>query len=180
MNGTLIRRCVAGPRQYLPTKELHEDGGTMTHVDDRTAAKETTHWSEPMERPKRTIGQKISQAAQAIERLQTKCGRKWVAVFMNEDTIVIALHGSLTLQEKALAQSPAGAAQVRQLFANASGILLRKIKSITGMEVRNTTVEIEPKTGSVVQLFTTDTAGGDFPISPGELASAMELGQISR
>jgi hypothetical protein len=33
----------------------------------------------------------------------------------------------------------------------------RKIKSITGM-----TAEIEPKTGHVVQIFTTDTVGDEF------------------
>jgi hypothetical protein len=31
------------------------------------------------------------------------------------------------------------------------------------MEVRDTTGEIEPTTGSVVQVFTTDTMGGGFP-----------------
>jgi hypothetical protein len=88
---------------------------------------------------------------------------------MNEDTIVIALHGSLTAAEKALAQSPAGAAQVwqfhRQMFTNASAALLRRIKSITGMEVRHTTTEIESTTGHVVQIFTTGTAAKDFPLA---------------
>ena len=121
--------------------------------------------------------QKIARAARAFEKRRTKHGRKWVAVFMNEDTIVIALHGSLTAAEKALAQSLAGAAQVRefhrQLFANASATLLRKIKSITGMEVRDTTAEIEPTTGSVVQVFTTDTVGEDFLLAPGGPAGTV-------
>ena len=103
---------------------------------------------------------------------------KWVAVFMNEDTIVIALHGSLTAQEKALAQSPAGAAQVlefhRQLFANASGPLFQEIKSITGMEVRDTTVEIEKKTGSVVQIFTTNTVAEEFLFASSGSAGTWE------
>jgi uncharacterized protein YbcI len=93
-----------------------------------------------------------------------------VAVFMNEDTIVIALHGSLTIAEKVLAQTPAGAAQVRefhrQLFANGSTTLLQQIRSLTGMEVRDTTVEIEPTTGSVVQVFTTETVGEEFLLAP--------------
>jgi uncharacterized protein YbcI len=113
-----------------------------------------------------TIGQKIAQAASAFEKRRAKQGRKWVAVFMNEDTIVIALHGSLTAAEKALSQSPAGAARVReyhrQMFTDASGVLHRQIKSISGMEVRDTTGEIEAKTGHVVQIFATDTAGNDF------------------
>ena len=87
---------------------------------------------------------------------------------MNEDTIVIALHGSLTAAEKAQSQSLAGAARVwefhRQMFTNASAALFRKIKSITGMEVRDTTAEIDPTTGHVVQIFTTDTVAEDFPL----------------
>ena len=123
-----------------------------------------------MHQSQRTIGQKIARAARAFEKRRTKHGRKWVAVFMNEDTIVIALHGSLTATEKTLAQSPAGAAQVwkfhRQLFATDSATLHRKIKKITGMEVRDTTAEIEPTTGSVVQVFTTDTVGEEFLLTP--------------
>ena len=121
-----------------------------------------------------TIGSKIARAARAFEKRRTTHGRKWVPVFMNEDTIVIALHGFLTAAEKALAQSPAGAAQVREfhrrLFTNVSAALHRKIKKITGMEVRDTTAEIDPTTGSVVQVFTTDTVGEEFPLAPGESA----------
>ncbi len=117
-------------------------------------------------RSQRTIGRRNTRAARAFEKRRTKHGRKWVAVFMNEDTIVIALHGSLTAAEKALAQSPDGATRVRefhrQMFTDASTVLHRKIKRITGMEVRDTTAEIEPKTGHVVLLFTTDTVGDEF------------------
>jgi hypothetical protein len=34
------------------------------------------------------------------------------------------------------------------------------------MEVRDTTAEIEPTTGSVVQVFTTDTVGEEFLLAP--------------
>jgi uncharacterized protein YbcI len=112
-------------------------------------------------------GQKIARAARTFEKRRTKHGRKWGAVFMNEETIVMALHGSLTAAETALAQSPARPAQVRefhrQLFANVSATLLQKIKSITGMEVR----EIEPTTGSVVQGFTTNTVVKEFLLALG-------------
>lgn len=127
--------------------------------------------SEPMDLSRRTIGQRIARAARAFEKRQTKHGRIWVVVFMNEDTIVIALHGSLTAAEKAQSQSLAGAARVwefhRQMFTNASAALFRKIKSITGMEVRDTTAEIDPTTGHVVQIFTTDTVGEKFLCVPG-------------
>jgi len=92
-------------------------------------------------------------------------------------TIVIALHGSLTAAEKALAQSPAGATEVRefhrQLLANVCDTLLREIKSITGMAVRDTTAEIERATGSVVQVFTTDTVAEKFLLAPGGPAGTL-------
>jgi uncharacterized protein YbcI len=123
-----------------------------------------------MDKSKGSIGQKIVRAARACEKRQTKQGRKWVVVFMNEDTIVIALHGFLTAAEKVLAHSPAGAAKVRefhrQLFANASATLPRRIKSITGMDVRGTAAEIEPMTGSVVRILTTGTVAEKFLLAP--------------
>jgi osmotically-inducible protein OsmY/uncharacterized protein YbcI len=108
----------------------------------------------------------------AVRKLQTKYGRKWVAVLMNEDTLVVALHGALTAAEQALAQSPAGAAEVRdfhrELFANLSHRLLPKIERIIGMKVEAATAAFEPTTGAVVRLFTTGTSGENFPQTPGE------------
>jgi uncharacterized protein YbcI len=124
-----------------------------------------------MHRSQRTIGQRVAQAAHDFELRRTKHGRKWVAVFMNEDSVMIALHGSLKAAEKTLMRSSAGAAQVRefhgQLFTKDSASLLREIKCITGLEVRETTAEIEPTTSSVVQVFATDTVGVEFLLAPG-------------
>jgi len=82
-------------------------------------------------------------------------------VVLSEDTVVITLHGALSPAEKALAQSPEGAAQVqefhRQLFNNSSEPLRREIKKITGVEVRKATAEVETTTGAVVHAFTTGT-----------------------
>jgi uncharacterized protein YbcI len=112
------------------------------------------------------IGQRIARAARVSERRQSMHWRDWVAVFLNEDTIVVALHGFLTDGEKAQLQSLAGAARVRefhqQLFANDSAILFQRIKRLTGMEVRNATVEFELMTGCVVHLITTDMLGEEF------------------
>lgn len=155
----------------------------MIHVDERISEKKARPEpcrSESVHRSQLTIGEKIAQAAHAFELRRTKHARKWVAVFMNEDTIVIALHGSLTGAEKGLAQSVAGAAEVqefhRQLFADVTALLLRKIKNITGMDVRHTSAEIDLKTGSVVQLFTTDTVGEDFPLAPSGFAETSAPG----
>jgi uncharacterized protein YbcI len=84
-----------------------------------------------------------------------------VTVVLSGDTLVITLHGALSPAEKALAQSPAGAAQVqefhRQLFANSSRALRGEIKRITGVEVREAAAEVEPATGTVVQVYTSGT-----------------------
>jgi hypothetical protein len=65
--------------------------------------------------------------------------------------------------------SPEGAAKVqefhRQLFLNASDTLRQEIKRITGMEVREATAEVEPKTGAVVQVFTSGTMVQVFLLS---------------
>jgi uncharacterized protein YbcI len=72
---------------------------------------------------------------------------------------VITLRGALSLAEKALAQSPAGAAKMqefhRQLFASASEPLRREIKRIIGVEVREATAEVETIPGVVTQVFAT-------------------------
>lgn len=84
---------------------------------------------------------------------------KSVTVVLSEGTLVITLHEALSPAERALARSPAGAAQMqefhRQSFASSSASLRQEIKRITGMEVREATAEIEPASGAVVQAFTT-------------------------
>jgi len=115
-----------------------------------------------MNKPKSTVGQQIAQAAIAFEQLRTgNHAAKSVTVVLSGGTLVITLHDALSPAEKALAQSPAGAAQMqefnRQLFANSSGSLRQEIKRITGMEVREAAAEIESASGAVVQAFTTGT-----------------------
>ena len=115
-----------------------------------------------MNKSKSTMAQQIAQAAIAFEQRRTgNHVPKSVTVVLSEGTLVITLHDALSPAEKAMAQNPAGAAQVqefhRQLFASASDALLQEIKRITGMEVREATAEIETSTGAVVQAFTTGT-----------------------
>ena len=133
-----------------------------------------------MDQSQGTICQKLANAARAFETRRTGHGREWVAVFLNEDTIVVALHGSLSTAEKALAQSPAGTAQVREfhrhLFANLSAPLLQTIKNLTGMKVRYTIAEIDSTTDSVMQIFTTDTVADEFLFIRGGLAGTRVPG----
>jgi uncharacterized protein YbcI len=114
-----------------------------------------------MDKTDPTLAQQLAQVACAFEHQRTGHAPRSVAVVLSGDTLVITLHGALSPAEKALAQSPAGAAQVqefhRQLFANSADALRQEIKRITGVEVREATAEVEPATGTVVQVFTTGT-----------------------
>ncbi len=115
-----------------------------------------------MDRTRSTMAHQIAQAAIAFEQRRTGSHvPRSVTVVLSEGTLVITLHDALSPAEKALARSPAGAAQVqefhRQLFASASDSLRQEIKRITGMEVREATAEVEPASGAVVQAFTSGT-----------------------
>jgi uncharacterized protein YbcI len=108
-----------------------------------------------------TMAHQVAQAATDFVRQTTGHMPRSVAVVLSDNTLVITLHDALTEAEKALARSPAGAAQVqefhRQLFANACAGLRQEIGRITGVEVREAVAEVEPATGTVVQVFTTGT-----------------------
>ncbi len=124
-----------------------------------------------MDKPERTMAQQIALAASAFEEQTTGHVPRSVTVVLNDDTLVITMHGALSPAEKALAESPAGAAQVQkfhqQLFANASEGLRQEIKRITGVEVREATAEVETTTGTVVKVFATGTMVQVFLLARG-------------
>jgi uncharacterized protein YbcI len=106
-----------------------------------------------------TLAQQIADVARVFQQQRTGHAPKVVTVVLSEDTLVVTLHEALTPAEKALARSPAGAAQVqefhRQLFANSTDDMRQAIKRITGRQVREAAAEIETATGTVVHAFTT-------------------------
>lgn len=108
-----------------------------------------------------TMAQQIALAASACEQQRTGIIPTSVTVVQCDGTLVITLHGALSPAERALARTPEGAAQVKEfhrlLFANASDPLRREIRKITGVEVRESTSEIAPASGTVVGVFTTGT-----------------------
>jgi uncharacterized protein YbcI len=112
-----------------------------------------------MDGPTPSVARQIAQVATAFEQARTGHVPTSVTVVLAEDTLVVTLHGVLSSAERALARTPAGAAQVqefhRQLFASASAPLREEIRRITGAEVREATVEVKARTGTVVQVFTT-------------------------
>ena len=104
-----------------------------------------------------TMAQQIGQAALAFEQIRTGHTSESVTVVLSDNTLVITLHGALSRAEKALASTPAGAAQVqefhRQLFRDSANTLSQDIQRITGIEVREDGVEIVTARGTVVQVF---------------------------
>lgn len=108
-----------------------------------------------------TTAHQIALAASAFEQQRTGHVPKSVTVVLREDVLVITLHGALSPAEKALAKSPAAAAQMqeyhRQLFVHSSDLLRQDIKRITGVEVREATATVETVTGAVMQMFATGT-----------------------
>jgi uncharacterized protein YbcI len=124
-----------------------------------------------MDKTNSSMAHQLARAASAFEQQRTGHAPKSVTVVPSKDTLVITLHGALTPAEKAVAQSPAGAAEVqefhRQLFATSAASLRQEIRRITGVEVREAVAEVEPATGTVVQVFTTGTVVQVFLLSHG-------------
>lgn len=114
-----------------------------------------------MDDTKPNLARQVAEAASEFQEQRTGHAPKAVTVVLSQDTLVITLHGALSPAEKALAASPEGAAKVqefhRQLFTTSAEPLRQEIKRITGVAVREAIAEVEPATGSVVQVFTTGT-----------------------
>jgi uncharacterized protein YbcI len=147
-----------------------------------------TLWGgSPMEDLNPSVAQQIARAAIAFQQQRTGHEPKSVAVVLSGDTLLITLHGALSPAEKALAQSPAGAARVqdfhRQLFNDSADSLRQEIKRITGVDVREATAEVEPTSGTVVQAFTTGTVVQVFLLASGVPAGSWSgngLGERSQ
>jgi uncharacterized protein YbcI len=128
-----------------------------------------------MERTQSMVARQLAHAASEFQQKRTGHTPRAVKVVLGEDTLVITLHEALSPAEKVLAQSAAGAAKVqdfhRQLFSSSAESLRQEIKRITGRDVREAAAEVEPTTGSVMQVFTTGTMVQVFLLAPTAVAS---------
>jgi uncharacterized protein YbcI len=106
-----------------------------------------------------TMHQRLAEVASTMQQQRTGHAPQNVTVVLSDDTLVVTLHEALTPAEKALAQSPAGAAKVqefhRQLFNNSCDAFRNEITRITGRRVHEAAAEIDPATGALVHAFTT-------------------------
>jgi uncharacterized protein YbcI len=80
-----------------------------------------------MDRTELTVIQQLAEAARTFQMQQTGRAPSDVTVVMEKDTLIVTLHEALSPAEQALAQSPEGAANLReyhqQLFRNSVGSL---------------------------------------------------------
>ena len=129
------------------------------------------------------IVEQLSRVARRFQEARTGHAPKAVAVVLSEDTLVVTLHDALTPAERALAKSPAGAAQVqefhRQLFANSTAEMRQEFKRITGRQVREAAAEIETATGTVIHAFTTGAMVQVFLLAPSVLPNGTTDGDSS-
>jgi uncharacterized protein YbcI len=115
------------------------------------------------------MAQRIAAAAHDFQVASTGRPPASVTVVLSERTLVITLHEALSAAEKAMAQTPDGAAQVqefhRQLFLSSVATMRYDIQRITGVEVREAAVEVETRTGAVVHAFTSGTVVHVFQLA---------------
>ena len=110
-----------------------------------------------MKKSNATMAQQVAHAASEFQRQCTGHAPQSVRAVLTGETLVITLKKVLSLAELALAMSPAGAAKVqefhRQLFVTSADMLRADIKRITGVEVCESTAEVQSTTGTMVQVF---------------------------
>ncbi len=108
-----------------------------------------------------SMAQRVAQAASDSQRQRTGRAPTSVTAVLSEDTLVVTLHEALSAAEKAVAQTPEGAAKVqefhRQLFLSSVDVLREEIQCITGVAVREAAVEVETAPAAVVHAFTSGT-----------------------
>jgi uncharacterized protein YbcI len=118
-----------------------------------------------------SMAQQIAQAACEFEKRRTGHAPKSVTVVLSDHTLVITLHEALSPAERALAKSPAGAAEMyeyhQRLFAASADALRQEITRITGVEVREAAVEVEPTSGTMVKAFASGTVVQVFVLAGG-------------
>jgi uncharacterized protein YbcI len=98
------------------------------------------------------VAQQLGQAVRDFEQRRTGRLPKLVTLVLEQNTLVVTLHGALSPAEKALASSPAGATEVqefhRQLFNNTADELRQEIERIAAVELHEARVELDFDVGA--------------------------------
>jgi uncharacterized protein YbcI len=134
-----------------------------------------------MIKPPSKMAQEVAQAVMSFQQTTTGHTPKAITVVLSQDTLVVTMHEALSPAERALAQSPAGAAKVqefhRQLFTNSSHSLREEIKRITGVKVQEAVSEVEPTTGAMVCAFASGTMVQVFQLVNGIPRATWDRGE---
>lgn len=121
-----------------------------------------------------TMAQQVAEAVREFQQQQTGQAPRSVTVVLSDNTLFVTLSDALSPAEIALAQTPKGAAQVQEfhqrLFEASAAALKKEIRRITGVEVRESAVEVETTTGTVVHAFASGTMIQVFRLA-GEISS---------
>ena len=108
-----------------------------------------------------SMAQQIAQAASIFEKQRTGIEPTTVSVVLVDETLVVSLRGALSKVEKSFATTPQGASHLqqfhRELFNSSMEPMRQEIERITGVPVREASVEVEPASGAVAQVFPTGT-----------------------
>lgn len=122
-----------------------------------------------MDKSKSTMAEQVARVCCDFQQQRTGHAPKAVTVVLSGDTLVVTLHDALSPAERAVVNSPAGAAQLREfhheLFQNSAGVLQQEIERITGIAVREAAAEVETTTGAVIQVFTSGTMAHVFQLA---------------
>ena len=127
----------------------------------------------------------LAELARQFEQNRTGRTSESVTATLVDDSLVITLRGTLSLAEKDLAQTSAGADQMRelhrQIFLSSCSSLLQEIEVITGVAVRDATSEIATHTGTVVQVFllAAGVAPSTWSESTSEIWAAKQLAEVA-
>jgi uncharacterized protein YbcI len=103
------------------------------------------------------LAREIAEVAAVFERQRTGHAPDSISVMLGGGTLVIAVHGALSPAERAILDSPEGAASVeelqRQLFQTGGDAMRSEIQRITGSPIRVATVDIDRGSGTAIKAF---------------------------
>jgi uncharacterized protein YbcI len=121
----------------------------------------------------------LAQVAIRVQEQRTGRRPSGATAVLSENTLVVTLNDALTPAEKALSQTPQGAAQVqefhRQLFAGSTTEMRQEISNLIGRRVKEAASEVNPATGSVVHAFSTGDMVQVFLLAPDDPPRANGL-----
>ncbi len=129
-----------------------------------------------MEKLDPSVAQQIAQAASAFERRRTGHTPQSVAVILSENTLVITLHGALSPAERRWPKTRPAPPKCRSFIGSCLSTpptrCAKRSRELPGVEVREATAEVEPTSGTVVQVFTTGTVVQVFLLASGVTAGS--------